>query len=260
MARLRTSLSLQERRLISFLEREPTAGGGVRAPAAEEAPQVLDGTYFAFEEAFRGSRDEIKRRVSVYLPDLRAAQSATQGGPVLDVGCGRGELLEVSRADGLTASGIDSNRAAVEQCRELGLDATVGDAFARLRELPDGSLGALTAIHVVEHLPYLLLLRLLDEALRVLRPGGVAIFESPNPQNVLVGSCNFYLDPTHRNPVHPQTLSHLLRVRGMVRIETRPLHPYAAEMLVPDGESVLVRRFNEHFYGPQDYAVLGYRP
>ena len=148
----------------------------------------------------------------------------------------------------------------MEECKRLGLDVSLGDAFEKLGNIADASLAGLTAIHVIEHLPYAMLLRLLDEALRVLRPGGVAIFETPNPTNVMVGSCNFYIDPTHRNPVHPQTLRYLFEARGMLRVETIPLHPCAPGMRVPDDDSVLARRFNEYFYGPQDYAVLGYRP
>src|SRR5205807_2226814 len=113
---------------------------------ADETPQVLESTYLAFEDEFRGSREEIKQRVAVYLPALRAAHAATENAPILDVGCGRGEMLEVLRAEGLPASGIDSNGGAVEECKKLGLDVSLGDAFERLRNIADGSLAGLTAI------------------------------------------------------------------------------------------------------------------
>lgn len=260
-AQLRTSVSLQERRLISLLEDESNQvrRSGGKQPS-DDLEHVLDGTYLGFEDEFRGSRAEIMQRGAVYLPVLRAAQSATENGAILDVGCGRGELLELLRAEGIAASGVDNNRAAVEQCQKLGLQVVLGDAFDILQGVPDSTLGGLTAIHLVEHLPYAQLLRLIDECLRILRPGGVAIFETPNPKNVLVGSGSFYLDPTHRNPVHPQTLNHLFRARGMLRVETTPLHPYPTEVRVPEDDSLLARRFNDYFYGPQDFAVLGYRP
>lgn len=264
LAELRTAMSLQERRLAVFLEEarrrlpEPLDREQLQR-FAEEGSHLEDARYLGFEDAFRGSREEIKKRVAVYLALLREG-SGPDRRPILDVGCGRGELLEVLRDHGLPASGIDSNRAAVEQCQARGLDAATSDAFDALAKVPDGSLGALTAIHVVEHLPVDLVFRLLDEALRVLRPGGVAIFETPNPQNLLVGACTFYVDPTHRNPVHPQTLHYLVEARGMVRVETMLLHPYPAEKRIPDGESVLARTFNDYFYGPQDYAVVGRRP
>jgi 2-polyprenyl-3-methyl-5-hydroxy-6-metoxy-1,4-benzoquinol methylase len=265
IGQLRTSVSLQERRLEHILQassnqRPAAADAGQVEALAAESSHLWDATYLHFEDEFRGSREEIKQRVSVYLPKLRAAGAGTETFPILDVGCGRGELVEVLRAEGLAASGVDANRAAVEQCRERGLPVDLRDAFEALGQVADGSLGGLTALHVVEHLPFSLVLKLLDEALRVLRPGGIAIFETPNPKNVLVGSASFYLDPTHRNPVHPQTLHYLMEARGLVRVEAMMLHPWPAEARLPDADSELARRFNEYFYGPQDYAVVGYRP
>ncbi len=264
LAELRTTTSLQERRLAMFLEEarrrlpEPLDRDQLEQFVAE-APHLDDARYLGFEDAFRGTREEIKKRVSIYLPRLKEGTGPDRR-PILDVGCGRGELLELLRDEGLPASGVDSNRAAIDQCRARGLDASMEDAFEALSRVPDGSLGGLTAIHVVEHLPLALAFKLLDEALRVLRPGGVAIFETPNPQNLLVGACNFYLDPTHRNPIHPQTLHYLVEARGMVGVETLPLHPYSPEKRVPEGDSPMARIFNEYFYGPQDYAVVGRRP
>jgi SAM-dependent methyltransferase len=262
LRQLRTSMSLQERRLASFLE-APKDGARAQPEArptiASEATHVWDAVYLHFEDEFRGSREDIKKRVAVYVPKLRAAGAGSEAAPILDLGCGRGELIEVLQADGLVASGVDTNGAAVEQCRERGLKVELRDAFEALRDVPDGSLGGLTALHVVEHLPFELVLKLLDETLRVLRPGGMAIFETPNPKNVLVGSANFYIDPTHRNPVHPLTLRYLMEARGMLRVETLMLHPAGPEEQIPDPDSEVARRFNEYFYGPQDYAVLGRR-
>src|SRR5207244_9902701 len=212
LGQLRTSMSLQERRFERFLDEAGDHAAGKHTPApvgAENGPAVAaesahlwDAIYLHFEDEFRGTREEIKARVAVYLPKFRDAGAGTEASPILDLGCGRGELLEVLRTEGLVASGVDTNRAAVEQCRQQGLSVELGDAFDVLRKLPEASLGGLAALHVVEHLPFPLVLKLLDEALRVLRPGGVAIFETPNPKNVLVGSSNFFIASTHRNPVH----------------------------------------------------------
>jgi SAM-dependent methyltransferase len=264
IAELLTSVSLQERRLGVLLEEarrrlpEPFDRDQLEQ-LASEAAHLDDARYLGLEDAFRGSRDEIKQRLAVYLPQLREG-AGPEKRPILDIGCGRGELLEILRDEGLPASGVDSNHAAVDQCRALGLDAVAGDGFEVLRKIPDGSLGGLTAIHVVEHLPQPLVFKLLDEALRVLRPGGVAIFETPNPQNILVGACNFYIDPTHRYPVHPQTLHYFAEARGLVGVETLQLHPYPPEKRLPEAESALARVFNDYFYGPQDFAVVGRRP
>jgi O-antigen chain-terminating methyltransferase len=264
LGQLRTSVSLQERRLTLLLEEakrhlsDPDDQRQLQSMAAE-LPHVADAGYLHFEDTFRGSREEIRRRVAIYVPTLKNAGAGSESSPIVDLGCGRGELLEVLGNEGLKAWGVDSNAAAVEQCRALMLDVKKGDIFEWLRRLPDGSLGALTALHVVEHLPFSLVLELLDQALRVLRPGGVAIFETPNPLNLFVGASSFYVDPTHRNPVHPQTLHHLLEARGLIGLETLMLHPYPPEMLVPE-DSEVARRFNRYFYGPQDYAVIGRRP
>jgi O-antigen chain-terminating methyltransferase len=265
VGQLRTSMSLQERRLDALLERSAPHASAAREPeqaaiASTESAHVWDATYLHFEDEFRGSRQEIKERVAVYVPKFRAAGAGKEMSPILDLGCGRGELLEVLRQEGLAGSGVDTNRAAVEHCRQRGLSVELRDAFEALAKTPDGSLGGLAALHVIEHLPFSLVLKLLDEALRVLRPDGVVILETPNPTNVLVGSTNFYIDPTHRNPVHPKTLRYLMEARGLVRLETLLLHPMPAAVRVDEAASELARRFNDYFYGPQDYAVVGYRP
>ena len=264
LGQVRTAVSLQERRLTLLLEetrrRLPKPLDEKQLQTfANELTHVQDAKYLSFEDTFRGSREDIKQRVSIYVPRFRAAEAGTDKAPILDVGCGRGELLEVLRHEGLKAAGVDSNVAAVDKCRELGLDVALGDLFETLAKTADGSLGGLVALHVVEHLPFALLQKLLDEALRVLRPGGIVIFETPNPLNILVGASNFHIDPTHRNPVHPQTLHYLVETRGLIQVESLMLHPYPKEMRVPE-DTAVARMFNEYFYGPQDYAVLGRRP
>ena len=101
------------------------------------------------------------------------------------------------------------------------------------------------------------MLGLLDETFRVLKPGGLAIFETPNPQNVLVGSCNFYLDPTHRHPVPSSMMKFMAETRGFSKVEILNLHPYPASLLLSGSE--LADRFSEYFYGPQDYAAIGWK-
>ena len=117
------------------------------------------------------------------------------------------------------------------------------------------SVGAITGFHIVEHVPLKALITLLNEALRVLRPGGVVIFETPNPENVLVGSKYFYMDPTHRNPLPSELLEFLLESRGFEGIEIVNLHPWESARVAGEGE--LTERFNTYFYGPMDYAIVG---
>lgn len=260
LASLKTSLVLQERRVSMLLEE-----AAIRLPASFDREQVqaianeerhdLDGFYVAFEDRFRGSRQEIMHKLGVYLPYIRQAVERTAGAVVLDVGCGRGEWLELLYREGIPARGVDTNRLMIEQCRARCLEVVNGDALTYLRSLPDGELGAVTGFHVIEHLPFEELIRLMDETIRVLRPGGIVIFETPNPQNLAVGGCSFYMDPTHQRPLPSTTIRLLAELRGFVDVDILDLHPSTATPI--NEQTDVAARFNELFYGPMDYAVLG---
>jgi SAM-dependent methyltransferase len=254
LSRLRTTVMDHDRRL-SLIAEEARQYFPSAFPV--ENGQAFDEMYFAFENRFRGSRGEIKERFQVYLPYLQQNRIGTEEMPVLDLGCGRGEWLELLGEQHLRAQGIDKNRAALAQCRDLGLNVTEADILPYLHLLPGQSLGGVTGFHIIEHLPIEALLGLFAEAARVLKPGGLAIFETPNPQNVLVGAHNFYLDFTHRNPLPSLTVQFLLEARGFHDVKVLPLHPYPESLRLPDDGSEIAKRFNEYFYGPQDYAVIG---
>ncbi len=213
----------------------------------------LDDLYAAFEDEFRGERDEIKKRLEVYLPIVRENSITAD---VLDLGCGRGEWLELMRDTGIAAVGIDHNAAFLQACRELGLNAIGADAVAYLQSLPDDSLSMVTGFHIVEHVPFKELVLMVDEIRRVLKPGGIVILETPNPENFMVGSYAFYTDPTHRNPIPSATLDFLLTMRGFGRTEVMKLREWTAAFL--PGDSELIKRFNEYFYSAPDYAVVGW--
>ncbi len=257
-----TELVLQGERLVTLLDEarkrlpEPFDETQLRAIAREE-DHKLDAFYASFDEEFRGSQAEIKRRLRVYLPIIRQQGIGTEAMPVLDVGCGRGEWLDLLREENLRATGVDSNRILVRWCNERGLQVKEDDLINSLHQLPDQSVGAITGFHIIEHLPIEKLVEFLNQAIRVLKTGGVVIFETPNPQNVLVGSCNFYFDPTHRNPLPSQVTKFLLESRGFVRVETLKLNP--SDDTPVDENTEVARRFNRYFYGPMDYAVIGYR-
>jgi 2-polyprenyl-3-methyl-5-hydroxy-6-metoxy-1,4-benzoquinol methylase len=259
--KLKTNLSMQERRLTMLLEEarkrlpEPLDKEQLGIMAEEER-RALDALYVALEDQFRGSRDEIKERLRIYLPILKEANLGSKKMPVLDVGCGRGEWLELLKEQNLQAQGVDVNRVLAENCREQGLDVIERDVIVYLRSLPDASLGAVTGFHIIEHLPFEVVVNLIDEIVRVLKPGGVAILETPNPENVLVGSHTFYLDPTHRNPLPSAMVKFIAEARGLCRVEVMNLHSLDAYR-VEDAGLEMTKRFNEYFYGPQDYAVVG---
>jgi O-antigen chain-terminating methyltransferase len=144
--------------------------------------RIHDALYISLEDKLRGSRAAIIERLKVYLPLLEAAQIGSEAMPMLDIGCGRGEWLEILKAEGLNAIGVDTNSIAVAQCRERGFDAREMDALTYLRSLPSESIGAVTGFHIVEHLPFDVLMKLLDECARVIKPGGAVVFETPNPR------------------------------------------------------------------------------
>jgi SAM-dependent methyltransferase len=216
----------------------------------------LDSMYARFEEEFRGTREDVRRRQEIYLPYVRYNSVKPTKGPVIDLGCGRGEWLELLRNEGITAYGVDLNCVFLESCRQLGLDVTEQDAIEFLHSIEPNSVSAVTAFHLIEHLPFDTLITLFDEALRILSPGGIAIFETPNPRNILVGSCTFYLDPTHRNPLPPELTQHMLVDRGFKNVSILELHPFPEELLVTDGTPRINQILNQNFFGPRDYAVI----
>jgi O-antigen chain-terminating methyltransferase len=254
---------MQQKRLISlFLEEarqrlpEPFNQEQLQTFASEEE-HLLNSFYVAFEDHFRGTREDISDRLKVYLPSIEKANVGTPDAPILDIGCGRGEWLELLKESGYISRGLDINRVMVEQCQARGLEVIEADVINYLQSLPENSLGAITGFHIIEHLPFKTLMRLFSETVRVLKPQGLVIFETPNPDNVLVGSNTFYLDPTHINPLPSATVKFMAEMFGLYNTQVITLHPYPENAKV-DGQGI-AERFNDHFYGPQDYAVLGYK-
>ena len=259
-AYLKSELHLLNRRLMELAS---TSGEGATS-SANNAPLPIDkhefdALYVAFENQFRGSRELIKERVRVYLDDVRGAGAVTADSSILDLGCGRGEWLELVNENGLAGEGVDSNAIMVSACQERGLRVTEGDALEYLRALPAESRGAITAFHLIEHLQFQVLVQLLRESFRVLRPGGLAIFETPNPDNVLVGSNGFYSDPTHLHPLPKEYSRFMLQSVGFSDVVARPLNP-DKDSLPENVASPELRNFlNRLFFGEQDYAVIGKR-
>ncbi|BAY40818.1 putative methyltransferase [Nostoc sp. NIES-2111] len=259
---LKSDLIQQKRLITLFLEEarkrlpEPFNKEQLQT-FVEEDKGLLDAFYVAFEDKFRGSREDIFNRLKIYLPIIAEAKVGTPESPILDIGCGRGEWLELLRESGYIAQGIDINKVMVEQCQSRGLKVITSEAISFLRSLPNNSLGAITGFHIIEHLPFAKLINLLDECLRVLKPSGLIIFETPNPDNVLVGSNTFYLDPTHHHPLPSSMIQFLAESRGLCRVRTMKLHPYPEQFNLSGSD--VAERFNELFYGAQDYAVIGYK-
>ena len=173
--------------------------------------------YKAFEDQHRGSREIIKSRLSVYLPFIQKIQAAHPNASALDLGCGRGEWLELLQDNQLTASGIDLDDGMLSACRSRGLNVQTGDAIAHLKSLPADSLSIVSGFHIAEHLTLDDLQTLIKEALRTLKPAGLLILEAPNTENLVVGTSSFYLDPTHQRPLPSALLNFLVGYLGFAR-------------------------------------------
>ncbi len=259
---LKSELNQQKRLVITLIEeakkrRSKPSEQKQLETFIEEESHLLDAFYVAFEDRFRGSREEILDRQKLYLPYLAESKLDKENSLILDIGCGRGEWLELLQNTGYKAKGIDLNRVMVEQCCARNLDAIEGNAIAHIKSLPDASLGAITGFHIIEHMPFESLIQLFDEALRVLYSGGLVILETPNPNNILVGSCNFYFDPTHRNPLPSEMIRFVAESRGLQSVNIVNLNPVLDEEQLQ--KSDLPKPLDRYFYGAQDYAIIGYK-
>ncbi len=262
---LKSDLSQQKRLVTLFLEearqRLPESFNQEQLQTfVNEGEHSLDALYVAFEEQFRGSREKIFNRLKVYLPLIEKAKIGTLESPILDVGCGRGEWLELLRECGYEASGIDISKVMIEQCQFRGLETREGDAISYLQGLPNASLGAVTGFHIIEHIPLASLIKLFDEAVRVLRPGGLIIFETPNPRNVLVGSGDFYRDPTHLNPIHPDTISYIATLKGFINSESYFFEEKESRVELLPSSKVKFETFDSYITVSRDFVLIAYKP
>lgn len=252
--------------VVARVAREALAAQGLSVAQLTELARELgaghERLYQDLEDRFRGTADEVRAKVAPYLADIEAT---AVDGPVVDVGCGRGEWLSLLAEAGISAYGVDTNEVVVERCRAQGLDVRAGDALVHLRELEPGSLRAVTSFHVVEHLSLDTLVGLIDAALVALAPGGVLVLETPNPTNLNVGAASFYLDPTHLKPLHPQFLEFLVEQRGFASVEGRYLNPEGGPQLdvddlatagTRDRARTLVDRINWALGGPMDFGLV----
>jgi 2-polyprenyl-3-methyl-5-hydroxy-6-metoxy-1,4-benzoquinol methylase len=227
--------------------------GPASPPAPHEAPREqvqppLPFDYGRFAERFRGSEEYVKSGQQFYLPYFSACRN------VLDIGCGRGEFLEMMRAAGVPAKGIDLSRESIAICRHKGMEADTADLFDYLAALPEASLDGIFCSQVVEHLPPGRLPEMIKLCASRLTRNGVIALETPNPECLAIFATHFYLDPTHHRPVPHPLLAFYLEESGVGNIEVKKLSP-AAES-TPSLAS-LPEDFREAFFGGLDYAILG---
>lgn len=264
LKRTRTSLGR-----LSRADGESVPVASAQPTSAEWTADALDEQgYLDFEERFRGSRDEIRARQLDAVPYL--GQLEPGNGPVLDLACGRGEWIDILGSQGIEAYGVDANAAMIADAADAGLDVRHEDALVHLAKLGESTLQGISAFHFVEHIPLGVLVKMLDDSLLALRPGGILLLETPNPTNLMVGSASFYLDPTHVRPIHPEFLRFLVESRGFVDVQVHYVHPaIPAGALIESGPPEgyadarldrVVSAVETFIYGPQDYVLTARRP
>ena len=216
--------------------------------------------YKKFEDEMRGSREEIMERLTCYEGVVRQVRE-TLGENLfaLDLGCGRGEWLELMQTRyKIKALGVDSDPSMLKDCEEKGLLTIRADLLTYLRNCQSASVDIITLFQVAEHLPFNVLSDTLTECYRVLREGGALIVETPNPENMIVGSCNFYMDPTHITKLPPPLLRVFVEGAGFENAEIMRLHPYCAIQVDKEDNSA-VCELADFFNHEADYAVIAYR-
>jgi O-antigen chain-terminating methyltransferase len=226
----------------------PAANAPVSPPAPAPSPAPPEFDYTRFAERFRGSEDYVEKGQRFYLPYFTGRRE------VLDIGCGRGEFLELMREAGIAAHGIDLSRESVDRCRQKGLQADVADLFTYLADLPEASLDGIFSAQVVEHLPPERLPDMIRLAASRLHRDGLLAIETPNPECLAIFASHFYLDPTHTRPVPHALLAFYMEEYGLGGIEVHRLSPAIESMPELAG---LPEDFREAFFGGLDYAIVG---
>jgi O-antigen chain-terminating methyltransferase len=245
--------------LLAALEKaEPPAATDVR-PLLEP---LKDWRYAGFENRFRGSEEDIRKQQAEY------ASLFDKGGKVLDLGCGRGEFLDLLRDRDIQGEGVDLNSTMIDACVDKGLDCRQGDILEHLAEAPEGSLGGIFSSQVVEHLPPTYLRKLVETAFAKLSPGGRIVLETINPASVFALVQIYFLDLSHEKPIHPLALKFLLESTGFSEVEVRYSAPLGEERLreLPGADERTaalnhdIDKLNNLLYAPPNYAAIAKKP
>ena len=220
----------------------------------------MDGWYQDLQDLHRGSQESLAEGQRAYIHHFNDRAADLQlAGPIFDLGCGRGEWLALMAAEGWAVRGVDSSEVAVAEAHAQGLDVELGDLVEALEACPESALAGVTAFQVVEHLPFSRITALMHAAFRALVPGGILLLETPNPENLQVATYGFWMDPTHRHPIPPpliMDLSFHVGFRDGSILRKNPW-PQWQEAKV---DSSLESEVGYRLFGPQDYALLVYKP
>jgi O-antigen chain-terminating methyltransferase len=213
----------------------------------------FDYFYKLFEDRFRGTEEAIKKRMAEHLPLFMKLPHHLKKLPIIDIGCGRGEFLSLMKEHKLQAIGVDMNKRMVDRANALGYTAVENDALTYLQTRKTNSLAAIVGFHIVEHIPFESLLKIFEQCYRTVTSGGFVLFETPNPQALVVGANTFYLDPSHQRPIPPPLLAFMIESVGF-KPKVIPLHRVKPKLENTDPSLIEVY---ETLYGPGDYAVMG---
>jgi O-antigen chain-terminating methyltransferase len=254
-----TALRSENSRLIHAISSLTPSSHIAPPKTAAEATEMTRPFYLNFTDQFRGPRDLIISRLHSYRPFLRKLPISYKLAPALDIGCGRGEWLEYLKLENFSGLGIDMDAAMVNQCRDLGFAAEVDDGLSYLKRMPNDYFSVVSAFHVAEHMKIQDLEELLKETHRSLKSGGIAIFETPNPENLRVSSFTFYMDPTHLKPLPPDLFKFLAHGQGFEHVEILRLQPREDSRLELIQDPAVRELISELAFGPQDYALLCFK-
>jgi len=210
--------------------------------------------YLDFENRFRGSQEVISERQKFYLKYFK--QYAKSENPILDVGCGRGEWVNLLTESGYKSIGIDTNSHMIQSASSISNNLLNIDVFSYLHNNVNKVFSAVTAFHVVEHFYFNDLIRFLELSYQNTMDGGLILLETPNPENFIVGSCNFYMDPTHKKPLPPPLLKFLVESVGYTNVNI--IYPYKNSKIKYQNKSI-ESLYNNHIGISADYAIIGYK-
>lgn len=220
----------------------------------------MDKWYQDLQELHRGSEESLLSVQHSYVHHFNErAKELRLAGPILDLGCGRGEWLSLMSQEGWAVRGVDSSEQAVSEARGKGVDVELGDLVEVLMACPENSLAGATAFQVIEHLPFPRITALMHAAFRALVPGGILLLETPNPENLQVSSYGFWMDPTHRHPIPPPLIMDLSFHVGFRDGSILRQNPWP-QWQEGETESALEREVGFRLFGPQDYALLVFKP
>lgn len=261
MTRLRGSMERLIKQNSLLVERVDKLQGVVNSLGLTKGCGLSDVEYEDFENNFRGSEEDIAERLKIYLPYFKDV-----GNPVMEIGSGRGEFLTMMRDENVKAFGVDVFEPFVNKCKKKGLEVKFGDGVSYMQDVEDNSLGGIFAAQVIEHISTEDLIVLCKESFRCVQNGGYVIFETPNPTCSSIFTNSFYIDPSHKNPVHPSLVYYIMKMVGFAEVEILYTEGSKCPERIPElkGEGIEnldefnkgIAQLNNKYFGSQDYAVI----